>query len=104
MAWSRNRKSVFPKPTYVKLNRSLDPAQCTVDRLARRDTSRQVRNRRSPIAAWITVNADEILDRSHDFGTFNPACRLTDASVPLGMSSPRLPLTVTRPGFVGCLN
>jgi hypothetical protein len=38
MAWSRNRKSVFPKPTYVELNRSLNPAQCTVDRLARRDT------------------------------------------------------------------
>jgi len=25
MAWSRNRKSVFPKPTQVKLDRSLNP-------------------------------------------------------------------------------
>jgi hypothetical protein len=29
---------------------------------------------------------------------------LTDASVPCGMSSPRAPLTVTRPGLDGCLN
>lgn len=90
MAWPRYRKSVFPKPTYVKLNCSLDPAQGTVDRLAGRDTSRQIRNGSSPIDAWITVDADEILDRSHDFGTFNPACRFTDASVPFGISSPRL--------------
>ena len=27
-----------------------------------------------------------------------------DANVPFGMSSPSCPLTVTRPGFVGCLN
>jgi len=29
-----------------------------------------------------------------------PVCRFTEAKVPLGMSSPKLPLTVTRPGFL----
>jgi hypothetical protein len=40
----------------------------------------------------------------HDLPRFKPACRLTEAKVPFGMSSPIWPLTVTRPDFVGCLN
>ncbi len=40
MAWAGNWKSVFTKPTQVKLDRSLDSAQGTVDCLACRDTSR----------------------------------------------------------------
>jgi len=28
----------------------------------------------------------------------HPACRLTDANVPFGISPPRVPLIVTRPG------
>ena len=32
------------------------------------------------------------------------ACLKTEAKVPLGMSSPRFPLTVTLPAFTGCLN
>jgi hypothetical protein len=35
---------------------------------------------------------------------FSLACRRTVASVPLGISSPGCPLTVTRPGFAECLN
>ena len=97
MAWSGNWKSVFTKPTYVKLNRALDPAQGAVDCLAGRDTPRQIRNGRPPIAARIAIDADEVLDGSHDVDAFNPACRFTEASVPLGMSSPRPPLTVTSP-------
>ena len=34
---------------------------------------------------------------------FSPAWRLTDTKVPLGISSPRLPLTVIRPGLVECM-
>lgn len=100
-AW--NGQSILPKPTYVEFDRPFDPAQCAVDGLARRNAARKIRNRRTPIAVWITVDTHKVLDRSHDFGTFNPACRFTDANVPFGMSSPRPPLTVIRPGLVGCL-
>ena len=103
MAWSRNRKTVFAQSAYVKFNRSFDPPQHRVNRFARRAAPGQVRNGSAPIAAWIPVDADEILDPFHDFGTFNPACRFTDPSVPFGISSPRFPLTVTRPGFGGLL-
>ena len=104
MTRSWHGEPVFAKPPYVKLDGSFDPAERGVDGLARRDAPGQIRNRCSPIAAGITIDSYEILQRLHDFATFKPACRFTDANVPLGMSSPKLPLTVTRPGLIKCLN
>ena len=104
MIRSWNWKPVFAKPTNVKLDGACDPAQGAVDRLTGRNAPRKIRNGRPPIAAWITVDPHEILKCFHDFDPLNPACRFTEANVPFGMSSPRLPLTVTRPVFVGCLN
>jgi hypothetical protein len=100
MAGTRNRQAILTQTSYVKLDRSFDPTQGTVDGFARRHTSRQIRYGCTPVATRVAIDPHEILHRLHDFVTFNPACRLTEASVPFGISSPRLPLTVTRPGFV----
>lgn len=67
-------------------------------------TPREIGNRCAPIAAGVTIDLYKILERLHDLGTFKPAGRFTDPSVPFGMSSPKLPLTVTRPALVGCLD
>ncbi|MEX1130291.1 MAG: hypothetical protein WD227_11120 [Vicinamibacterales bacterium] len=88
----------------MKLDGSFDPPQRAVDGLARGNAARKIWNRRTPVAVWITIDTNKVLDRFHDFPIFNPACRFTDANVPFGMSSPSPPLTVTRPGFVGCVN
>src|SRR5262249_13992805 len=90
--------------TKVELNSSLNTAECCIDRLACGHAPGQVWNRGAPVAARILVDANEIANRFHYVYPFNPACRLTDAKVPLGISSPRLPLTVTRPDLMGCLN
>ena len=102
MTWWRNRKAIFAKSTHVDLDRPFDSTKSCVDRLARRDASREIRNRGAPITVGIAIDLDEILQLFH-LWPLNPACRLTEAKVPLGMSSPKAPLTVTRPGFVGCL-
>ena len=104
MTRSWNGEPVFTKPPHVKFDGPFDPAEGGVDGFARRDAPGQIRNRCPPIAVGITIDLYKIVHRLHDFATFNPACRFTEANVPLGMSSPRLPLTVTRPGLVGCLN
>jgi hypothetical protein len=46
----------------------------------------------------ITADTHEVLDPLHGVGPFHPACRLTEANVPFGISSP-LPLDrdATRP-------
>ena len=103
MTWWRNRKAIFAKSTQVDLDRPFDSTKSCVDCLARRDASREIRNRGAPVTVGIAIDLDEILQRFH-LWPLNPACRLTEAKVPLGMSSPNAPLTVTRPGFVGCLN
>lgn len=100
MTWWRNRKAIFAKSTHVDLDRPFDSSKSCVDRLARRDASREIRNRGAPVTVGIAIDLDEILQRFH-LWPLNPACRLTEAKVPLGMSSPNAPLTVTRPGFVG---
>src|SRR5262245_7996858 len=104
MARTRNRQTIFAKPTHMELDRSLDSTECTVDRFSGCDASRQIGYRCAPVAIGITVDAYQVLNGPHDFDSFNSACRLTDASVPFGMSSPKLPLIVTRPRFTGCLN
>lgn len=103
MTWRRNRKAIFAKSTHVYLDRSFDSTKSGVDRLACRDAPRKVWNRGPPITFGIAIDVDEILQPFH-LWPLNPACRLTEANVPLGMLSPRAPLTVTRPGSVGCLN
>src|SRR5213078_4267114 len=67
------------------------------------DASWQIRNGSAPIAVGVLVDPHEIPQPFHDLSPLSPAWRLTDASVPFGMSSPSWPLTVTRPGLVGCL-
>lgn len=104
MTRPRWAQPVFSHATQMELNRHLHTPERGVDRLTRGYTAGKVWNRRPPVAVGVLVNAHQILDFLHDSPRFNPACRLTDANVPLGMSSPRLPLTVTRPGFTGCLN
>ncbi len=97
-------ESVFAQATHVDLDGALDSPKRRVDSLARRNTSRKIRHRRAPVAAWVAVDPNEILSSPHDVVPFRPACRFTDANVPFGISSPSAPLTVTRPGFVACLN
>src|SRR5262245_2967112 len=82
----------------------LDAAQSAVEGLAGRDTARQVGHRRAPITVRVAADAHQVLDPLHGVGPFHPACRLTDAKVPFGISSPRWPLIVTRPGLSECLN
>ena len=88
----------------MKLDRTLYSPESDVDGLACSHTPRKVWNRRSPIAIRILVDAYQITNRFHALAPFRCACRLTDARVPFGMSSPRPPLTVTRPGLDECLN
>ncbi len=45
-----------------------------------------------------------LLDDDQIFHGFNPACLRVLFNVPGATSSPGLPATVTRPGFVACLN
>jgi hypothetical protein len=90
-------------PPKMELDCALDFSECDIDSLAGGHATREVRNRRSPIAVGILVDAHEVTDRFHGLVPFRCACRFTDAGVPFGMSSPRSPLTVTRPGLDECL-
>jgi hypothetical protein len=53
-----NGKTVVPKAADVDFYRALDSAQGTIDRLARRNASGQIRNRRPPIAAGISIDSN----------------------------------------------
>jgi hypothetical protein len=104
VARSWNGPAVLAKSSDMEFDGPLDSSQCTVNRLARCDASRKIRNRRPPIAARIPIDPYQVLECLHHFCSFRPACRFTDPNVLLAISSPRSPLTVTRPGFVECLN
>ena len=84
----------------MELDGTLDSSECDIDRLACGHTPWKVRNRCSPIAVRIFVDAHEVANRLHGLVPFRWACRFTDASVPFGMSSPRPPLTVTRQAWM----
>jgi RHS repeat-associated protein len=104
MARARDGQAVVAQAADVERHGLLDAAQGAVERLAGRDAPRQVGDRRAPITVRIPTDAHEVLNPLHGLGPFQPACRLTDANVPFGISSPRWPLIVTRPGRRGCLN
>ena len=91
-------------PLKMEFDCALDSSECDIDCLARGHTPREVRNRCSPIAIRIFVDAHEVANRFHGLVPLRCACRFTDARVPFGISSPRPPLTVTRPGLDECLN
>lgn len=100
----RRSQPVCPHASKMKRDRRLDASKRRVDCLSRGHAAWKIGDRRPPVAVGIFVDAHQIPKLPHVFPRFRPACRLTDANVPLGMSSPKLPLTVTRPAFVGCLN
>ena len=83
---------------------ALDSSECDIDCLARGHTPREVRDRCSPIAVRIFVDAHEVANGFHGLVPLRCAGRFTDARVPFGMSSASPPLTVTRPGLDECLN
>ncbi len=99
--WPWNRKAILPEPTHVQLDGNLNASQRRIKRLAGCHTPGEVRNRRTPVASRFLVDADEVSNPLHFRPRFMPAWRRTGANVPFGMSSPRPPLTVTRPGVVG---
>jgi hypothetical protein len=88
----------------VEFDCALDSSECDIDCLACGHAPREVRNRCSPIAARVLVDPYKVSNRFHALAPFMCAWRFTDARVPFGMSSPKPPLTVTRPGLDGCLN
>jgi hypothetical protein len=104
LSWSRNPKPVGSHAPQMKLNGHLDASKRCVDRLACRDAAGKIRNRCPPVATRVFVDPYEIAQSPHSFPRFHPACRLTEAKVPFGISSPRFPLTVTRPGLIWGLN
>lgn len=104
MPWARHSQPVLVHPTNMELDCPLDSPERGIDSLPGRDATRQIRHRGSPVAVRILVDANEILQLSHVLPRLRPACRIAEASVPLGMSSPRWPHTVTRPGLAGCLD
>jgi hypothetical protein len=73
VAGSRHWKSIFAKSTHMKLDCTLDPAQGAVNGLPSGDASRKIRNGRTPVAAWIAIDANEILGLFHGFDAFKPA-------------------------------
>src|SRR5262249_47556862 len=101
---SRGLDAVLLHSLKMEFDGPLDPTQGLVDRLSRSHGSWQIWDRCSPITVGVLVDAHQVTKLFHDLAPFRPACRLTEASVPLGISSPKLPLTVTRPGFLSCLN
>src|SRR5262249_49744193 len=101
---TRRARAIGTHATEMQLDGPLNAPQRCVNRLAGCHTPREVRHRGPPVTTPILVDADEIPKLGHAYPRLNPAWRLTEAKVPLGMSSPRLPLTVTRPGLLGCLN
>ena len=105
-ALTRSRRSnpISPHPAKMKLNRRLDTPEHRIDRLTGSNAPRKIRNRGPPVAVRVLVDAHEVPQLSHDLSPLSPACRLTEPNVPLGISSPKWPLTVTRPDLVGCLN
>lgn len=104
LARLRDRESVCPQSLKMQLDGSLNPAHRRIKGLAGGNTAREVWNRSPPIASRIPVDANQVLNPTQGLAPLRPACRMTDANVPFGMSSPWPPLTVTRPGFTGCLN
>ncbi len=73
VAGAGNCQAIFPKPADMELDRPFDPAQGAVDGLAGRHAARKIRNGCTPIAVWIPVDTNEVLDRFHDFVPFKPA-------------------------------
>ncbi len=104
MARPRWPQPISPHSPKMKLNCPLNAAERNVNGLARCHAPRQIWHRCTPVTARILVDTDKILELPHGSPRFNPAWRRTEPNVPLGMSSPGWPLTVTRPGLVGCLN
>ena len=104
MTRSRRSNPISLHPTEMKLNRRLDTPERRIDRLTGGNAPRKIKDRGPPIAVRILVDAYEVPQLSHDLSPLSPACRLTEPNVPLGISSPKWPLTVTRPDLVGCLN
>ena len=98
-----NWEAVLLKAPKMYFDGPSDSAKCRIDGLAGGDAPRKIRHRGAPIAAAITIDLYQILQPLH-FSPLSPACLFTEAKVPFGMSSPKAPLTVTRPGLVGCLN
>jgi len=108
-----SRLSVFSSPLLLgfdELERMLDRASKTsgdgyppynIERLARAEAARQVRDGDAVIAVWVLVNHNWV---SHSYlsGQFQPACRKMLRTVPIGRSFLGCG-TVTRPGLVGCL-
>ena len=101
---ARWMNSVGVHSAKMKLDCSMDSSECDIDSLACGHAPRKVRNRRSPITVRVLIYAHEVTNRFHGLVPFRCACRFTDARVPFGMSSPRPPLTVTRPDLDECLN
>lgn len=91
-------------PAKMELDCALDSSERDIDCLACGHTPREVWNRSSPVTIRILIDTHEVANCSHDLAPFRCACRFTDARVPFGMSSPRPPLTVTRPSLDECLN
>lgn len=100
----RRLETISAHATEMELYGRLNTAKCGVNCLARCHTAGEVGDGCPPVTVRIFVDAYQILQSFHAHHRFKPACRLTDAKVPFGMSSPRFPLTVTRPDLPGCLN
>src|SRR5262245_46777492 len=100
----RRAETILTHSAQVKLDRSSDSTQRRVDGLSGGHPAGQVRHGGAPVAVRILVDTHQVLDLPHDFPFLRPAWRTTDARVPFGMSSPGWPLTVTRPGLLGCLS
>ena len=67
MSRPRRPQTVFTHTANVDLKRPGDAAKSLVNGLPGCDTTRQVRNRRSPIAIWVLVDANQVLKFSHRF-------------------------------------
>jgi len=84
----------------MPLDRFANVELCFFQRAARSHTTRKIRHVSSPVR-WSLLKNYCVLD-VHFFSS-NPADLRIAFSVPIGMSSPGLPGTVTTCGFSGCL-
>src|SRR5258707_11163090 len=88
MSWPRQRQAILSHPADVERYCFFNSAEGLVNSFPGCNTTRQVGNRRTPIAVRILVDANQVLKLAHRFPRLSPACRSTEANVPFGICSP----------------